>query len=66
MSYSGKIEKILHKAYDLGLRDKVFMKFDELTFNKRVFDLTEVYEQAYNLVIDEHTKHQSIIQSNRN
>ena len=64
MSYSGKIEKILYKAYDLGLRDKVFKKFDELTFNKRVFDLTEAYEQAYNLVIDEHTKHQSIIQSN--
>ena len=64
MSYSGKIEKIIHKAYDLGLRDKVFKKFDELTLNKRVFDLTEAYEQAYNLVIDEHTKHQSIIQSN--
>ena len=64
MSYSGKIEKILYKAYDLGLREKVFEKFDELTHNKRVFDLTEAYEQAYNLVIDEHTKHQSIIQSN--
>jgi hypothetical protein len=64
MSYSGKIERIIYKAYDLGLRDEVFKKFDELTYNKRVFDLTEAYEQAYNLVIDEYTKHQSIIRSN--
>jgi hypothetical protein len=65
MSYSGRIEKLLHKAYDLGLRDKVFKKFDELTQTKRVYDITEAYEQAYNLVIDEYTKHQSTIRSSR-
>lgn len=61
MSYSGRIEKLLYKAYDLGLREKVFEKFNELTQIKRVFNITEAYEEVYKLVIDEHTKHQSTI-----
>lgn len=45
------IEEILFESFNLGIEEKVFKEVEQLTKEKKYFNLKLLYEEAFNNVI---------------
>lgn len=64
MSSEDLILDVMHKAHALKIDKRVFAKVTELTSSIKIHDTyqrAQVFEQAYKLVIDEHTSNKNTI-----
>ena len=64
MSSEDLILDVMHKAHALEISEHVLNKVTELTSSIKIYDAyqrAQVFEQAYKIVIDEHTSNKNII-----